>query len=80
MIGSVVLLNVRYKQNERKADADHHMNELLGQLAKEIPTLDDLAINHSILNGHKTKAITYNVMENINMVGLFSTDSRIQKK
>jgi hypothetical protein len=65
--GSVVLLNVRYKQNDRKADPDHHMHELLGQLQKEIPTLEDLAVNNAILNGYKTKSITYNVMENINM-------------
>lgn len=69
MTGSVVLLNVRYKQNDRKADPDHHMHELLGQLQKEIPTLEDLAVNNAILNGYKTKSITYNVMENINMVG-----------
>ena len=54
MIGSVVLLNVRYKQQDRKADPDHYMIELVGQLQKEIPTLEDLTVNSAILNGHKT--------------------------
>ncbi len=65
--GSVVVLNIRYKQNDRKLDLDHYANELLGQLQKDVP-IEDLSVNNSVLNGSKTKSITYNVLESINMV------------